>query len=252
MEDALSMVENTPPPPSPSFSIYSVFDGHGGHACSTYAAKALPGVLLHALGKLGPPQDVAPVPETAAASPMSPTNKAAEVSRQANRVTLGAATDGGPGCVCGIWWCRSTARQWRPPCSTRCRRCDTKRRTAGPSLLGRHDLSDWLLVVGVWVQVDRSFLQEKMAEAEAKGEEEMNFSGTTAMVSLFDGRSRLLVASLGDCRAVLSRRGTAVVISAPEHKATRKDEAARIIKRGVSRRRPPRKRRRAGRGTGGA
>lgn len=76
-------------------------------------------------------------------------------------------------------------------------------------------------------------MQEKLAEAAGRGEEEMNFSGSTAMVALFDGRSRLLCASLGDCRAVLSRKGMAVGVSAPEHKANRKDEIARVVKRGV-------------------
>lgn len=82
-------------------------------------------------------------------------------------------------------------------------------------------------------QVDQAFLQEKLAEAAGRGEEEMNFSGSTAMIALFDGRSRLLCASLGDCRAVLSRKGMAVGVSAPEHKANRKDEIARVVKRGV-------------------
>ena len=77
-----------------------------------------------------------------------------------------------------------------------------------------------------------------MVKAEEEGDGpggEINFSGSTALVTLIDGKGRLLCASLGDCRAVLCRKGKAVLVSAPEHKATRKDEIARIVDLGVSR-----------------
>jgi hypothetical protein len=61
----------------------------------------------------------------------------------------------------------------------------------------------------------------------------MNFSGSTALCVAADAQGSLYCASLGDCRAVLCRGGQPLVLSAPEHKAARKDEVARVVGCGV-------------------
>lgn len=81
MEDAVAVVENTPPPPAPvSYCVYCVLDGHGGHDCSLFTARTLPQMLLQNLAKVPPPKDT---PET----PVSPKAGAsvAEVRGQEGR-----------------------------------------------------------------------------------------------------------------------------------------------------------------------
>ncbi|CAM9958279.1 unnamed protein product, partial [Sphacelaria rigidula] len=53
-------------------------------------------------------------------------------------------------------------------------------------------------------------------------------SGSTALVVLFDGRTRrLLVANAGDSRCVASRAGTAARLSS-DHRLSRPDERERV------------------------
>jgi serine/threonine protein phosphatase PrpC len=81
--------------------------------------------------------------------------------------------------------------------------------------------------------VDEEFLSRKMAEAAERTDGEMDFSGSTAICAYFTS-DRFFCASLGDCRAVLCRKGAPLVVSAQEHKAARKDETASVIAAGVS------------------
>ncbi|KAF2282787.1 hypothetical protein GH714_043146 [Hevea brasiliensis] len=60
--------------------------------------------------------------------------------------------------------------------------------------------------------VSRSFIETDTAFAETCSLESSLSSGTTAITAMIFGRS-LLVANAGDCRAVLSRRGTAIEMS---------------------------------------
>lgn len=55
---------------------------------------------------------------------------------------------------------------------------------------------------------------------------EGSYVGSTAVVVVL-GTSRLWVAHAGDSRAVLGRRGSAVVLTS-DHKASRDDEVARV------------------------
>ncbi|KAK4257486.1 hypothetical protein QN277_007066 [Acacia crassicarpa] len=71
--------------------------------------------------------------------------------------------------------------------------------------------------------VTRSFLETDAAFAETYP---LESSGTTALIAIIFGRS-LLVANAGDCRAVLSRRGTAIEMS-KDHTPLCMEERERI------------------------
>ncbi|OAY46966.1 probable protein phosphatase 2C 27 [Manihot esculenta] len=74
--------------------------------------------------------------------------------------------------------------------------------------------------------VTRSFVETDTAFAETCTLESGLSSGTTALTAMIFGRS-LLVANAGDCRAVLSRRGTAVEMS-NDHRPCCVNERTRI------------------------
>ncbi len=66
-----------------------------------------------------------------------------------------------------------------------------------------------------------------------RGASSSELSGTTATVAVVDGY-HVLVANVGDSRAVLSRDGNALALT-DDHKANRPDEIARIVNAGASR-----------------
>ncbi|KAJ9163015.1 hypothetical protein P3X46_022737 [Hevea brasiliensis] len=72
----------------------------------------------------------------------------------------------------------------------------------------------------------RSFIETDTAFAETCSLESSLSSGTTAITAMIFGRS-LLVANAGDCRAVLSRRGTAIEMS-KDHRPCCVNERTRI------------------------
>ncbi|KAF2317155.1 hypothetical protein GH714_012323 [Hevea brasiliensis] len=74
--------------------------------------------------------------------------------------------------------------------------------------------------------VARSFIKTDAAFAETCSRESSFSSGTTALTAMIFGRS-LLVANAGDCRAVLSRRGTAIEMS-EDHRPCCVNERTRI------------------------
>ncbi|XP_057988083.1 probable protein phosphatase 2C 27 isoform X4 [Hevea brasiliensis] len=74
--------------------------------------------------------------------------------------------------------------------------------------------------------VARSFIETDTAFAETCSLESSLSSGTTAITAMIFGRS-LLVANAGDCRAVLSRRGTAIEMS-KDHRPCCVNERTRI------------------------
>ncbi|KAG8072779.1 hypothetical protein GUJ93_ZPchr0006g45797 [Zizania palustris] len=74
--------------------------------------------------------------------------------------------------------------------------------------------------------VRRSFVHTDSQFAERCSRQDVLSSGTTALTAMIFGRS-LLVANAGDCRAVLSRRGTAVEMS-KDHRTCCLNERKRI------------------------
>lgn len=74
--------------------------------------------------------------------------------------------------------------------------------------------------------VARSFVKTDDAFAESCSLGASQSSGTTALTAMIFGRS-LLVANAGDCRAVLSRRGVALVMS-KDHRTCCRNERTRI------------------------
>ncbi|KAG9146236.1 hypothetical protein Leryth_007931 [Lithospermum erythrorhizon] len=74
--------------------------------------------------------------------------------------------------------------------------------------------------------VTKSFKEIDSSFAESCSLESSLSSGTTALTAMIFGRS-LLVANVGDCRAVLSRRGVAIEMS-KDHRPGCKDERSRI------------------------
>ncbi|XP_052143689.1 probable protein phosphatase 2C 27 [Oryza glaberrima] len=74
--------------------------------------------------------------------------------------------------------------------------------------------------------VRRSFVQTDSQFAERCSHQNALSSGTTALTAMIFGRS-LLVANAGDCRAVLSRRGTAIEMS-KDHRTCCLNERKRI------------------------
>nr|CAB3469646.1 unnamed protein product [Digitaria exilis] len=74
--------------------------------------------------------------------------------------------------------------------------------------------------------ISRSFMQIDFQFAETCSHHRALSSGTTALTAMIFGRS-LLVANAGDCRAVLSRRGTAIEMSM-DHRPCSLTEKLRI------------------------
>jgi protein phosphatase 2C family protein 2/3 len=74
--------------------------------------------------------------------------------------------------------------------------------------------------------VKRSFMQTDSKFAETCSNNKALSSGTTALTAMIFGRS-LLVANAGDCRAVLSRCGTAIVLS-KDHRTCCINERRRV------------------------
>ncbi|KAG8639391.1 hypothetical protein MANES_14G137700v8 [Manihot esculenta] len=74
--------------------------------------------------------------------------------------------------------------------------------------------------------ITRSFIKTDTALADTCSVESAFSSGTTALTAMIFGRS-LLVANAGDCRAVLSRRGTAIEMS-KDHRPSCVKERTRI------------------------
>ncbi|CAJ1975589.1 unnamed protein product [Sphenostylis stenocarpa] len=74
--------------------------------------------------------------------------------------------------------------------------------------------------------VKRSFLETDAAFLKSSSEEPSLSSGTTALTAIIFGRS-LLVANVGDCRAVLSRHGRAIEMS-KDHRPNCANERTRV------------------------
>lgn len=73
------------------------------------------------------------------------------------------------------------------------------------------------------------YYYEYCCDDKKKTMQEGDTSGSTALVILFDGRSRcLLVANVGDSRCVASRAGQAARLSS-DHRLGRPDERARVL-----------------------
>ncbi|CAN0466333.1 unnamed protein product, partial [Hapterophycus canaliculatus] len=65
--------------------------------------------------------------------------------------------------------------------------------------------------------------------------QEGDTSGSTALIVLFDGRSRgLLVANVGDSRCVASRAGGVAARLSSDHRLSRPDERERVAVRALS------------------
>ncbi|KPP75448.1 protein phosphatase 1K, mitochondrial-like [Scleropages formosus] len=79
-----------------------------------------------------------------------------------------------------------------------------------------------------FIQIDSYFLESISTTEE---EEELLSSGTTATVALLRNETELLVATVGDSRAVLCRAGKAECLT-EDHNARRKDERQRIQESG--------------------
>lgn len=79
-----------------------------------------------------------------------------------------------------------------------------------------------IAIVETYQQTDSNFLEAEISQ--------QNEAGTTASTAILVG-DRLLVANVGDSRAVVCRAGTAYALS-EDHKPNRKDERQRIEKAG--------------------